>query len=148
MDRLTILLMPAPIPYRLLADAVLVVHFAIVAFVVGGLVMIIAGNLLNWSWVNRLWFRAMHLAAIGIVILQSWAGIDCPLTTLEVWLRGKAGMASYSETFIEHWLAAWMFYEAPWWTFVAAYSAFGLLVAMAWWRFPPRRMMPRRKSTI
>ncbi|TCS39274.1 uncharacterized protein DUF2784 [Paucimonas lemoignei] len=140
--------MPAETIYRLLADAVLILHFAIVAFLVGGLVMIMIGNLLGWSWVNRLWFRTGHLAAIGIVVLQSWAGIDCPFTTLEAWLRYKAGMPAYGETFIEHWLAAWLFYEAPWWTFVTAYSAFGLLVAIAWWRFPPRRATPGRKDTV
>ena len=140
--------MDAEIPYQALADAILAFHFLLVTFVVGGLAIIVIGNLLHWHWVNRFWFRAAHLAAITVVVVQSWAGIDCPLTLLEAWLRGKAGMASYSETFIEHWLRQWLFYEAPWWAFVAAYSLFGLLVAAAWWHFPPRRTRPGRKSGI
>jgi hypothetical protein len=46
---------------------------------------------------------------------------------------------SYSKSFIEHWVQRVVFYEAPFWVFVLAYTAFGLLVAWAWWRFPPRR---------
>ena len=47
----------------LLADAVLLAHLAIVVFNVGGLALIVAGNRLDWRWVNRWWFRAAHLAA-------------------------------------------------------------------------------------
>mgnify|MGYP001616081990 FL=1 len=36
-------------PYQLLADAVLALHVAIVAFVVGGLLLVVIGNLRNWS---------------------------------------------------------------------------------------------------
>ncbi|MDP2248159.1 MAG: DUF2784 family protein, partial [Nitrosomonadales bacterium] len=75
--------MNALLPYQLLANIVLLAHFSIVLFVIGGLFLIIAGNLLSWHWVNRLWFRVAHLLAIGIVITESWLGITCPLTTLE-----------------------------------------------------------------
>ena len=70
------------------ADVVLLLHFAIVVFVVGGLVLIIVGNMCGWHWVNALWFRLAHLSAIGIVAAESWLGITCPLTTLEssVWV--------------------------------------------------------------
>lgn len=136
--------MPAEVPYLLLANAVLAVHFCVVLFVVLGLLLIVVGNLWHWQWVNRLWFRIAHLAAIAVVVLQSWAGLVCPLTTLESWLRTKAGAVAYSESFIEHWLQQLLFYDAPWWTFVAAYSIFGLLVIAAWRRFPPRRGMPRQ----
>ncbi|HXD05894.1 MAG TPA: DUF2784 family protein, partial [Burkholderiaceae bacterium] len=80
--------MPA---YRFLADAVLVLHSCIVVFVVGGLVLVLAGNALHWRWVNALWFRLAHLAAIAVVAVQSWLGEVCPLTTLESWLRVQAG---------------------------------------------------------
>jgi len=61
--------------YQLLADMVLVLHVAIVAFVVIGLVLIVAGNLRGWRWVNALWFRLAHLAAIAIVVAESWIGM-------------------------------------------------------------------------
>jgi hypothetical protein len=125
--------------YQTLADAVLSLHVAIVLFVIGGLVVVIAGNLRGWRWVNALWFRLAHLAAIAIVAAQAWLGIVCPLTTLEMWLREKAHQTTYTGSFIEHWLRQFLYYDAPAWVFVAAYSAFGLAVAATWWVFPPRR---------
>ena len=122
------------------ADAVLILHFAVVLFVVGGLVLILVGNLVGWRRVNALWFRLLHLAAIAIVVAESWLGITCPLTTLEIWLRAQSGAgiaANYSESFIGHWLQRSLFYSAPPWVFVLAYSVFGALVAAVWFRFPP-----------
>ena len=126
-------------PYQLLADVVLTAHFAVVVFVVGGLVAIVVGNLRGWRFVNGWWFRGAHLAAIGVVVLQAWFGTVCPLTTLESWLRVQAGETAYEANFIEHWLTRLLFYEAPGWVFTAAYTAFGLAVVAAWWRFPPGR---------
>jgi len=126
-------------PYQLLADVVLATHFAIVAFVVGGLVLVVVGNLKGWRFVNGWRFRGAHLAAIAVVVAQAWFGIVCPLTTLESWLRVQAGEAAYEASFIEHWLTRILFYEAPAWVFTAAYTSFGLAVVAAWWRFPPGR---------
>lgn len=125
--------------YQFLADAVLVLHLGIVVFIVAGLVLIVAGNVRGWGWVNAWWFRLAHLAAIGIVVGQAWLGRICPLTTLESWLRVKSGQPEYSGTFIEHWVQRVLYYEAPLWVFALVYSLFGLLVLVAWWRFPPRR---------
>ena len=134
-------------PYQLLADAVLVVHFAIVLFVIGGLVVVVVGNLLRrWAWVNSLLFRLLHLAAIGVVVAQAWLGQVCPLTTLESLLRVRAGASAYSKSFIEHWVQAVLFYEAPAWVYVFAYTVFGLLVLGAWWRFPPRAHRSRNRT--
>jgi hypothetical protein len=124
--------------YRVLADLVLVLHVAIVVFVVGGLMLVVAGNLRGWRWVNALWFRLAHLAAIAFVVAQAWLGMVCPLTTLEMWLRAKAGAAVYGGGFIEHWLQQVLYYDAPPWVFVLAYSVFGLLVLVTWLVYPPR----------
>ena len=126
------------LPYRLFADAVLLVHFGIVVFVVGGLVLVLAGNLLRWRWVNDFWFRLAHVAAIGFVVVQAWLGKICPLTSLESWLRAKGGGTGYRRSFIEHWVQRLLYYDAPFWVFAVAYTAFGLLVLLAWWYFPPR----------
>jgi len=107
---------------------------------VGGLVVVLAGNWLHWRWVNHLWFRLAHLAGITVVVVQAWLGQYCPLTTLESWLRIQAGGASYSTSFIEHWLQRLIYYEAPAWVFVLAYTLFAALVVAAWWRYPPGRM--------
>lgn len=124
---------------RLAADTVLVAHFGVVLFVVGGLVVIVVGNRAGWTWVNRWPLRAAHLAAIGYVAAQAWLGAECPLTTLESWLRREAGGSGYDESFIEHWLTRMMFYRAPTWVFAAVYTAFAALVVAVWRRYPPRR---------
>jgi polyferredoxin len=133
--------------YQSLADAVLILHVGVVLFIVGGLLLIVVGNLRAWPWVNRLWFRLAHLAAIAVVVGQSWAGMVCPLTTLESWLRRLGGGAGYGKGFIEHWLQDLLFYQAPTWVFTLAYSAFGLAVIAVWWRFPvARRAVGRAPS--
>ena len=125
--------------YQSLADGVLILHVGVVLFIVGGLVLIVVGNLRAWPWVNRLWFRLAHLVAIAVVVGQSWAGVACPLTTLESWLRRLGGGAGYDKGFIEHGLQGLLFYQAPTWVFTLAYSAFGLAVIGVWWRFPVAR---------
>lgn len=122
----------------MLADTVLVLHFGIVVFVVAGLALVIVGNQRGWPWVNAWWFRLVHLVAIGIIVAQAWLGRVCPLTTLESSLREKAGSTPYAGSFVEHWVQRMLYYEAPAWLFALAYTGFGLLVAAAWWRYPPR----------
>ena len=138
--------MSIALPYQLLADAVLVVHLALVVFVVGGLAFIVAGNVRGWRWANYLGFRLAHLAAIAVVVAQSWLGAACPLTTLEMWLRTKARETTYAGSFIEHWLQNVLYFEAPIWVFTLAYTLFGLVVAAAWWYFPPRPNRRIRKE--
>jgi polyferredoxin len=127
-----------PLPYQLLADVVLSLHVTLVVFVVGGLVFIIVGNLRAWNWVNALWFRLAHLAAIAVVVAEVWLGAVCPLTSLEMWLRAKARATTYAGGFVEHWLQRVLYYEAPAWVFTLGYSLFGLVVLATWWYFPPR----------
>ena len=127
-------------PYLLAADAVLFLHLLFVMFVVVGLILILAGKVLSWAWVRNWWFRVIHLAAIAIVVLQSWLGVICPLTTLEMWLREKAGDAIYSGSFISHWLEAILYYRAPAWVFAAIYTGFAAIVVISWvWVRPQRR---------
>ena len=130
-------------PYGILADVVLSIHFGVVAFVVGGLTLVVVGNLSGWEFVNAWWFRLAHLAAIAVVVVQAWLGVVCPLTTLESWLRGQAQQSAYEAGFIEYWLQRVLYYDAPAWVFTVAYTIFGLAVAAAWWRFPPRRRRSR-----
>jgi Protein of Unknown function (DUF2784) len=142
--------MNSVLPFRLLADAVLVAHFGIVVFVVGGFAFIVAGNLLRWRWVNNGWFRVAHGLAIGYVVVQAWLGKVCPLTALESWLRARAGAAGYRHGFVQHWVQRILYYDAPVWVFAVAYTAFGLLVLLAWWYFPPRfgKSTPRAARPI
>ncbi|MCF8209528.1 MAG: DUF2784 domain-containing protein [Rhodoferax sp.] len=128
-------------PYQTLANAVLVLHFAVVIFVVLGLPAVLVGNWRGWSWVNYFGWRAVHLLAIGVVVVQAWLGRYCGLTVLESKLREMAGQAGYERSFIEYWVQRLLYYEGPLWAFALVYTVFGTLVLWSWWRYPPR---PRR----
>jgi hypothetical protein len=78
----------------LLADAVAVLHAAAVLFLV-------TGALLALRWPRLLWVHVpLSLAIFGIYL----TGSDCPVTTLELWLRERAGEPGYSGGFIGHYL--------------------------------------------
>ena len=122
----------------LLANAVLLAHVAVAAFVVVGLVFVVVGSLLGWQLAGNIWLRLAHIAAIAVVVGEAWLGVTCPLTSLEMSLRSKAGDGTYNGSFIEHWLQQLLYYSAPPWVFVLLYSLFFLAVAATWWYFPPR----------
>ena len=50
--------------YLLAADALLALHVLVVAFIIFGLILIVAGGLAGWRWITNRWFRYAHLAAI------------------------------------------------------------------------------------
>ncbi|TAL88966.1 MAG: DUF2784 domain-containing protein [Candidimonas sp.] len=81
-------------PYKILADAVLVAHALFVVFVVfGGLLVLL-----------KRWLVYLHLPALAwgaTVIAMGWI---CPLTPLENTLRQMAGQENYNGGFIEHYL--------------------------------------------
>ena len=130
--------------FQVLANAVLALHVAVVLFVVRGLLLVLLGNGLGWNWVNRLWFRLLHLATILYVAGQAWFGVTCPLTTLENWLRNEGGYTGYASSFIEYWFQRILFHDAPAWVFTLAYTVLASAVAVSWLRFPPVRANPSR----
>jgi len=125
--------------YRFLADMVVLVHATFVAFVVLGMLAILAGIALHWKWVRNFWFRMIHLVAIGVVVAQALAGVLCPLTTLENWLRTQAGQAKYPGSFVAHWVHSLIFFDAPPWVFTVCYCLFGAAVLLLLALAPPRR---------
>jgi hypothetical protein len=130
--------------FSLAADALLVTHALFVAFVVLGLLLIVAGRLLCWRWVRNPWFRTLHLLAIGVVVLQSWLGVICPLTIWEMELRQQAGEPVYGTSFVAYWLEKILYYDAPPWIFAVCYSVFLLLVLATWIWVRPRGFRHRQ----
>jgi uncharacterized protein DUF2784 len=120
---------------RMLADWVLLVHAGFVVFVVGGLAVTWIGVALDRPFARNAWFRGAHLAAIAFVVAETLLGIACPLTVWEDALRG----ASDERGFIARFVHAWLFWSWPAPVFEAIYVAFGALVVLTWWRWPPRR---------
>ena len=125
------------IHYRLLADLVLLLHFAIVLFVLGAWIIIIAGACRGWHFVRNPWFRGIHLAAVGFVVALTWCGTMCPLTTLENELRHHGGQSSYPGDFIAWWVHELLFFDLPSWVFTLCYSVFGASVAVLLRVCPP-----------
>ncbi|MDB5867644.1 MAG: hypothetical protein JWO70_5450 [Betaproteobacteria bacterium] len=119
----------------LAADLILVVHFAFVSLVVGGLAATWIGAALHWRWVRNLWFRVAHLAAICFVAGEALLGVMCPLTVWEDALRGSGAQTA----FIARWVHRVMFYDLPEWVFTAAYVLFAAAVAATLWLVPPER---------
>ncbi|MCB1680029.1 MAG: DUF2784 domain-containing protein [Halioglobus sp.] len=128
--------------WLLAADAILVLHFAFVAFVVLALVCIYLGGWRRWRWVGNRRFRLLHLTGVAVVVGQSWLGVICPLTYLENALRERAGELTYAGAFVAHWLERLLYYRAPQWVFILLYTAFGILVLVSWRVVPPRPRCP------
>jgi uncharacterized protein DUF2784 len=117
----------------MLADTILVVHLSIVLFVVTMVPLVYLGAAWHWAWVRSLRWRLLHLIAIAVIAAESLLGIDCPLTVWEDTLRRQQTASG----FIERWVDAVLFYDAPTWVFTAAYVAFAALVAITWVAVPP-----------
>ena len=80
--------------YRLLADAVVILHFTFVLFV-------LFGGLLSW-WKPRIAWLHLPAAAWGAAV--EFGGWICPLTPIEQWLRFEAGESAYGPDFIGHYI--------------------------------------------
>jgi hypothetical protein len=73
--------------YRMLADGLLVVHGAYLAFLV-------VGGFLAWRWRWVMWAHLIAVAwAVPLVVTDAF---PCPLTEWEKWLQEKGGEEPYS----------------------------------------------------
>ena len=80
---------------RTLADAVVVLHLAFIAFVFAG------GVLVCWRPLVAL----LHLPALAWGVYVELTATICPLTPLENALRRAAGDAGYAGTFVDRYVA-------------------------------------------
>ncbi|MEV0584910.1 DUF2784 domain-containing protein [Nonomuraea sp. NPDC050310] len=83
-------------PYRLLAEAAMVVHFLFLLFMA-------VGGFLAWRWPRLIW---AHLAVAAWGVLSVLTGMECPLTVVENWGREHAGLqglrpGGFIDTYIE-----------------------------------------------
>ena len=81
--------------WSLLADTLVVIHFAFTAFV-------IFGGFLTWRWPEAAF---VHLPALAWGCWVEVSHTICPLTPLENHLRHLGGEAGYSGGFLAHYLA-------------------------------------------
>lgn len=80
--------------YRILADLVVLAHFAFVLFVIAGALLLLHSR----------WWAVLHVPAFVWGSLIEFRGWTCPLTPLENSLRARAGQAGYTGGFVEHYI--------------------------------------------
>ena len=80
--------------YQILADFIVILHFAFIVFVLGGGILVI-----KWRWI--IW---LHIPAVIWGALISFFGWICPLTPIENMLRQVGRGEEYLTGFIEHYL--------------------------------------------
>lgn len=121
--------------YRLLADLVLVVHAAFVAFVM-------LGGLMVLRWPRAAWVHLpVALWGAGIEFL----GGICPLTPLENHWRLLAGERGYTGGFIEHYIVALLYPDGLTRTIQVALGLLVLVVNVAIYAYAWRRRSTIRK---
>ena len=81
-------------PYRFLADVVVVAHLAFIVFVA-------VGAMVAWRWPAAL---VLHVPSLAWAVASVTVGLTCPLTVLETFLRDRAGGARYSGGFVDHYV--------------------------------------------
>lgn len=89
-------------PYALLANAVLVLHLAFVAFVIAGAALL----------PHRPRLAALHAPALAWAGYVEFSGSLCPLTPLENLLLTRAGESGYQGGFVEHYLLPVLYPDA------------------------------------
>jgi hypothetical protein len=122
-----------------LAEAILAVHFAIIAFNLFGLVAIPMGVWRGWSWVRAPLWRWAHVSSLAVVALQALAGRACFLTVWQDALTGQTDSAPLIMRLVNRLI----FWPLPAWVFTVGYVAM-LAYTLALLRLAPPR--PWRQS--
>ena len=82
--------------FSALAEGVLVLHLLFILWVIFGAVVAFRRPLLRW----------IHIVCLIWGILTELLPWPCPLTVLENWLEGQAGVTPYQGGFLLHYLDA------------------------------------------
>jgi hypothetical protein len=119
-----------PSTWGFLADALVVVHLAIVLFVIAGAAAVLVGWICRWQWVRNPWFRLAHLALVVFVAAQAACGQLCPLTVWEHDLRVKAGQPYEGGSFIGRLAHDVLFVDVPQATLDIVYIVFAVVMVV------------------
>jgi hypothetical protein len=102
--------------FTALADVVAVAHFVYLA-------VLVFGGLAAWRWPR---LTGPHLVAVVWGVGAITIGYDCPLTSLEQYLRVQAGHGLYRGSFIRHYIRGVLYPE--WLTPFVMVAMIGLVV--------------------
>lgn len=127
----------AAMPYGILADVVLVIHFGFVVFVA-------VGGFIAWRYPLLL---VAHVPAVGWALGIVTVGWPCPLTGVENDLRERAGSEAYEGGFVDRYLTG-VLYPTEYERLMQALLAFIVITAYVGlalrWRRSPRRQASAR----
>jgi glycopeptide antibiotics resistance protein len=118
----------------LLADFVLLAHFAITVFLVLGMLLIPLGAYWHWSWVRARRMRQIHAGLMALIAIEAVFNITCPLTVLEALLRHAAA----PESFWADQLSKILYWNLPLEFFTILYVCCVIWVLYLWRSVPPR----------
>jgi len=119
---------------KLLADLVLITHFAIAAFLVLGMVLIPLGAYRrHWAWVRSRRLRQIHLGLMILIAIEALFHMTCPLTTLEAYLRNSTA----PESFWADQLGKILYWDLPLEFFTILYGCCVVWTLFLWKFVPP-----------
>ena len=98
-------------PYRLLADSIVIIHFAWILFMLWGFMLTLRGFLYK-EFFERWILRTFHLFGIAYVSILAIMGEYCPLTIWENTLRQKYDPSlTYPGSFMIHYVEKFVYPE-------------------------------------
>ena len=117
----------------MIADIILMFHFAIIFFITFGFFLIPIGYKLGWVWIKNSKLRICHCGMMIFVTSETILGITCPLTLIENSLRG----INESTSFISYWISQIIYWNFPTQFFVVLYCICLVWTFLMWKIFPP-----------
>jgi hypothetical protein len=116
---------------KILADSVLLLHFAFVLFAVLGGIAVFSKQGVAW----------LHVPVVLWSSMVNFAGWTCPLTPLENLFRLRAGQAGYEGGFIQHYIEPLVYpggmprnFELIAGISILAWNGLVYLAALLYWR--------------
>lgn len=122
-----------PVAYRLLADAVMLIHFGFLAFVA-------LGGFLAWRY---RWVLVPHVVAVAWGALTVTVGLECPLTSWEDALRRRGDEEGLPRGFIDTYLTGVVY---PQEYLLAAQLLVAALIVVSWARLAVSPRSPAAPS--
>jgi len=114
--------------YKILADLVVLIHFAWILFILWGFILTVCGSISvyvlrtadRWRTFFDGWiFRTIHLGGIVYTAVLTVLGKHCPLTILENKLKEQYNTElTYPGSFVVHYIEKIFYSEANFWLFV------------------------------
>ena len=117
-----------------LADLILIIHFAVVLFIIFGFCFPIFYKF-KFNFAKNYYIRIIHISLITIVLVATLAGVICPLTIIENLLRNS----TQSESLIAKLLRDLLFRDFSISYFLFIYFVCFSWTVFIWFFFPPNK---------